>query len=154
MTIRPVTSDDVAGVNVLERALFGVDAWSESSVREELTGAHRRAVVAEVDGAIVGYAVTRSADDIVDLQRIAVAVSYRRAGLARRLLDAVRAAGRSDGAHRMLLEVSADNADALAFYAAEGFSQIDRRLRYYRDGSDALVLRAPLGGAACGGRAS
>jgi ribosomal protein S18 acetylase RimI-like enzyme len=54
----------------------------------------------------------------------------------------------------MLLEVSAGNAAALAFYAAAGFVQIDRRPRYYRDGSDAIVLRATLGSTACGGRAS
>ena len=44
------------------------------------------------------------------------------------------------GATRILLEVSADNAGALAFYEAEGFAEIDRRRRYYRDGSDAVVL--------------
>ena len=40
----------------------------------------------------------------------------------------------------MLLEVSAGNAGARAFYAAEGFVEIDRRRRYYRDGSDAVVM--------------
>jgi [ribosomal protein S18]-alanine N-acetyltransferase len=52
----------------------------------------------------------------------------------------------------MLLEVSARNTDALAFYAAADFVEIDRRRRYYRDGSDAVVMRRSLGRAACGGR--
>ncbi len=52
----------------------------------------------------------------------------------------------------MLLEVSARNGGALAFYAAAGFTEIDRRHRYYRDGSDAVVMRLPLG-PRCGGRA-
>ena len=32
----------------------------------------------------------------------------------------------------------------MAFYAAHGFTEIDRRPRYYRDGSDALVLQRDL----------
>jgi ribosomal-protein-alanine acetyltransferase len=153
MRIRTAEAADVEAVAELERSVFGVDAWSPESVLEELTGPRRRAVVA-LDGPVVGYAVTLLADDVLDLQRIAVAPDHRRSGIARRLLDTVRDAGRADGAHRMLLEVSAANVSALAFYAAEGFVQIDRRPRYYRDGSDALVLRAALGTAACGGRAS
>ena len=54
------------------------------------------------------------------------------------------AAARADGAERMLLEVSAANAAAVAFYDAQGFARIDVRRRYYRDGSDALVLARPL----------
>ena len=154
MTIRPATPDDVATVSELEEQLFRADAWSAASVREELTGQRRRAVVAVDDTGVVGYAVTLLTDDVVDLQRIAVVPSQRRTGVAARLLDEVRGAGRTDGAHRMLLEVSAANTGALAFYATQGFVQIDQRPRYYRDGSDALVLRATLGGAACGGRAS
>ena len=51
----------------------------------------------------------------------------------------------------MLLEVRADNRGALAFYAEHGFVEIDRRLRYYRDGTDAVVMRLPLV-TGCGGR--
>jgi ribosomal-protein-alanine N-acetyltransferase len=38
----------------------------------------------------------------------------------------------------------------LAFYAAHGFVEVDRRPRYYRDGSTAVVMRRSLGGG-CGG---
>ena len=47
---------------------------------------------------------------------------------------------RDGGADRLLLEVREDNAGALAFYAARGFVEIDRRPRYYRDGATAVVL--------------
>ena len=50
----------------------------------------------------------------------------------------------------MLLEVSSANRAALEFYVRQGFSQIDLRPRYYRDGSDALVLRRALT-RGCGG---
>ena len=136
VAVRPATADDVGAVTVLDAELFGPDAWSEPSVQAELTGPGRRAVVATADGAVVGYAVTATAGDLVDLHRIAVHPSLRRRGVARDLLAAV-----ADG--ETLLEVSATNAGALAFYAAEGFIEVSRRRRYYRDGSDAVVMRRP-----------
>jgi ribosomal-protein-alanine N-acetyltransferase len=140
VTIRPATADDVAEVATLDRALFGADGWTDGQVAEELTGAHRAAWVAEAAGAVVGYVVTRTVADVSDLQRIAVHPGHRRAGLAHALLELAAGRAAADGAARMLLEVSADNAGALAFYDAEGFAEIDRRQRYYRDGSDAVVL--------------
>jgi ribosomal-protein-alanine N-acetyltransferase len=137
MTVRAATADDVDLVTALERRLFGDDAWTEDQVREELTGPHRRAWVADE----VGYAVTMhlGADaDVVDLHRIGVDPEHRRRGLGHVLLAA--ALGAAGPGRRMLLEVSADNAGAIAFYAAEGFAEITRRPRYYRDGSDAVVM--------------
>ncbi len=134
MTVRPATAADVPAVARLDRELFGPEAWTEAQVAEELLGEHRRAWV--VGEPLVGYAVTRTLGDVTDLQRIAVHPDHRRHGLAGVLLAAAAADG-----HRMLLEVNAGNHGAVAFYSAAGFVEIDRRRRYYRDGSDALVLQ-------------
>jgi [ribosomal protein S18]-alanine N-acetyltransferase len=139
MRVRAATVDDVPAVLALEGQLFGPDAWSEGSVREELTGDGRVALVA-CGPDLVGYVVTAAAGDVVDLHRIAVHPSHRRRGLARELLSA--AAGRALPG-RMLLEVGVGNQAALAFYASEGFVEIDRRRGYYRDGSDAVVMQRP-----------
>jgi ribosomal-protein-alanine N-acetyltransferase len=135
--LRRATADDVAAVHALELSAFGVDAWSPASVAEELTGPRRAAVVA-CDPQVVGYAVASTVEDpldAADLQRIAVHPAHRRRGLARQLLAAV-----VEDAGRVLLEVSAANTAALAFYTEEGFVEIGRRPRYYRDGSDAVVM--------------
>ena len=152
MTVRPATAGDVPVLTELERDLFGVDAWSEDAVREEVLGAGRHALVAVTAGAVTGYVITLRSDDLVDLQRIAVRPDQRRRGLAGRLLEEALAAAGAEGADRCLLEVSAGNTGALAFYAGAGFVEIDRRRRYYRDGSDAVVMRRSLGHAGCGGR--
>jgi [ribosomal protein S18]-alanine N-acetyltransferase len=150
--VRIATAADLPAVTALEGSLFGLDAWSEASVAEELVGERRTAVVAVAADDVVGYAVTLLADDVVDLQRIGVAPAHRRTGLAGRLLAELQERARSAGADRMLLEVSAANTGALAFYAAAGFVEIDRRRRYYRDGSDAVVMRTTLGTVGCGRR--
>lgn len=149
--LRPARPEDADEVTRLEADLFGVDAWSPEMVAHELSADRRRVLVALGEsGVLEGYAVTSVAGDVVDLQRIAVRPEARRRGLAARLLAEVSGLARADGAHRMLLEVSAANAGAIAFYAAAGFIEIDRRPRYYRDGTDALVLRADLGTVGCG----
>ncbi len=93
-------------------------------------------------GEPAGYAVSMTLGDIVDLQRIVVRPELRRSGLATDLLEDLLA--HTGAADRMLLEVSEGNAAALAFYATHGFTRIDVRPRYYRDGSDALVLQRDL----------
>jgi ribosomal protein S18 acetylase RimI-like enzyme len=138
--LRSATAEDVSAVHALEREIFGADAWSAQSVLEELTGPRRVALVV-CDPGVVGYVVTAAAGDTVDLQRVGVHPAHRRRGLARSLVSA--ALDRGD-AERVLLEVSAGNDAALAFYAAAGFTEIDRRRRYFRDGSDAVVMGRPL----------
>ena len=144
--IRPARPDDVADVTRLEAECLGVDAWSEGLVREGVTGALPTVVylVAEVDGAVVGHAVASMAGDIAELQRIAVARTHRRAGVATELVTAVVAAAEDTAADRILLEVREDNEGALRFYARVGFTEIDRRRRYYADGATAVVLLRPL----------
>lgn len=144
--IRPATPADVEVVTELERDNLGADAWPAGLVAQGVTGdlPTIRYLVAEIEGDVVGHAVASIVADIAELQRIAVDGDHRRAGLATELLDAVVAEAREGGADRILLEVREDNAGAVAFYAARGFVEIDRRPRYYRDGATAIVMRLPL----------
>jgi ribosomal-protein-alanine acetyltransferase len=150
--IRTATAADIGTVADLETENLGADAWSEGLVAEGVRGNLPTVVylVAEADGEVVGHAVASIVADIAELQRIAVTPASRRHGLATQLLDEVLARARAGGADRLLLEVREDNAPALAFYAARGFVEVDRRPRYYRDGATAVVLRRGLG-PACGG---
>ncbi|WP_447644947.1 GNAT family N-acetyltransferase [Nocardioides zeae] len=145
--LRPARTADVARVAVLEAALFGVDAWSEDQVGTELAAPGRAMLVAEDPSdrsAVAGYAVLGVQGDVADLLRIGVDPARRRTGIASALLAHLLGAARAAGAERMLLEVSAANTGAAAFYAARGFAEIHRRPRYYRDDSAALVLQREL----------
>jgi [ribosomal protein S18]-alanine N-acetyltransferase len=131
VNVRPATAADLDALAALEADLFGADAWSGASVAAEVAAG--RVLVAD-DEDIAGYVVTLAAGDVLDLLRIAVSPDRRRHGLAHALLAAA-STGR-----RMLLEVSERNEGAIAFYATEGFTEIARRDRYYRDGSAAVVM--------------
>ncbi|PVG84704.1 ribosomal-protein-alanine acetyltransferase [Nocardioides gansuensis] len=137
--IRSATPADIPALAALEADLFGVDAWDEKALAAELTAPGRHFAV---DDGLRGYVVTATAGDITDLLRIGVRPDCRRAGLASALLE--EALAHTGEADRMLLEVSAGNRGAVAFYLARGFAQVDVRPHYYRDGSDALVLLRDL----------
>lgn len=145
--IRPATGADLEQLLLLERLLFDGEAWTQAQVEAELTGAGRIVRVADEEGPagrLTAYAVTMVVGDTADLVRLGVRPDRQRAGLATALTASVMREAREARARRMLLEVSAGNHAARALYAAVGFVEIDRRPRYYRDGSAAVVLAADL----------
>lgn len=135
---------DLAAIVEIEQVCFGVDAWSETLVSAELDAPARSVIVARDGSRVIGYASVVVTVDLADLLRIAVRPESRGRGYGRRLLDETMRIARNGGAERMLLEVASDNVGALALYSAAGFDAIDRRVSYYGEGRDALVLDRTL----------
>lgn len=146
--IRPATPVDVPRLADLERRCF-TDPWSPEGLREMVTASHVISLVADVEGTVVGYVMTRWAADTAEILNLAVAPEDRRKGVASRLLDAVldRLSGRS--VREVYLEVRESNRAARALYEGRGFGVAGMRRAYYRcPTEDALVLRLPLDGPA------
>ena len=145
--VREATRADVPAVVDLELESFPTDAWTADYLTYTVDGEMptTRLLVAEVDGVVVAHAIVSIVFEVAELQRIAVATDLRRRGIAGALLGGVVALACGEGVERMLLEVREENAGALAFYERAGFTEIDRRPRYYRDGSAAIVMELPLG---------
>jgi ribosomal-protein-alanine N-acetyltransferase len=146
VTLRRFRWWDVEAAHALETRLFP-DAWSVETFWSEL--AHvpetRFYVLAEDDGAVVGYAGLAVAGHQADVQTIAVAPGAQGQGLGRLLLDALVVEARRRAATEVLLEVRADNEPAQALYRRAGFDRIGVRRGYYQPGgTDALVLRLRL----------
>jgi ribosomal-protein-alanine N-acetyltransferase len=153
--IRPAVPDDAGAVAGLEREALGSDAWSERLVTEGVAGlipttlylvaepdpsAEPDPAVEPVETTVIGYAAASMVADVAELQRIAVAAAHRRTGVASALLARVEDEARVRHVDRLLLEVREDNRAACAFYAARGFGEVDRRPRYYADGTTAVIL--------------
>jgi [ribosomal protein S18]-alanine N-acetyltransferase len=148
--IRAAEIEDAPAIAALERDALGSDAWSATLVTEGAAGRVPTTlyVVAtspseEPVETVIGYAAV-SIVDVAELQRIAVAATQRRTGVATDLLARVEAEVRARQVDRLLLEVREDNHGACAFYAARGFTELDRRPRYYADGTTAVVLLKEL----------
>jgi [ribosomal protein S18]-alanine N-acetyltransferase len=144
--IRPAEVDDGPAIASIEQEAFGSDAWSDGLVAEGLSGRIPGALylVAETEQRLVGYAAASLFADVSELQRLAVPTLARRQGVATALLRRVEEEARVRYSERLLLEVREDNAGACAFYAARGFHELDRRPRYYADGTSAVVLEKDL----------
>lgn len=141
---RLAATSDLEDVAALDLEAFGASAWSVDAVRTELEGPLRRVLAVEDESGLLGFASVLMAGDVADLTRIVVTPGHRRRGLGTALLEACLAVARDRGADRLLLEVAAPNAAALAMYAAHDFHLISVRSGYYHDGSDAHVLERVL----------
>lgn len=93
---------------------------------------------------LLAYAGCLVAGDVMELLRIGVSCAHRRCGIARELLTRLADDARNLGATTMMLEVSAANESACAFYERIGFTEVSRRHAYYSNGDDARIMQAPL----------
>jgi ribosomal-protein-alanine N-acetyltransferase len=135
------TPAHAAALAVIHAAAFSPrEAWGEDAIALQLALPGAFGLVDQRGGMLLGRVVA----DEAEVLTLAVAPSVRRQGLATALLRAARAQVSACGGNAVFLEVAAGNAAALALYRREGFVQVGRRLRYYADTSDALVLRADL----------
>ncbi len=92
----------------------------------------------------VGMLLARVASDEAEILTLAVTPAARRRGVASQLLEAATVRLAAAGATVAFLEVSVKNTAALKLYLGQGFAQVGRRVAYYSDRSDALVLRTDL----------
>jgi tRNA threonylcarbamoyl adenosine modification protein YeaZ/ribosomal-protein-alanine acetyltransferase len=144
--VRPAAATDLPRLAELEAVAFA-DPWSPALLAAELTQPGGVMLVASGggdDARAVGYACFRLGGGEAELLRVAVEPPARGHGIARRLIAAGFERLRAAGITSCFLEVRPGNASALAVYRALGFEPCGLRRAYYRDGSDALVLRRAL----------
>jgi ribosomal-protein-alanine N-acetyltransferase len=137
-----------AAARVLEACLL--EAWPVADIETLLaSGRGLLWLLKDGAGAVRGALLGERVLDEAHVHLLAVDRSLRRRGAGTALLAAALDDARAAGARRVLLEVRASQAPALALYARQGFEIVRRRSRYYADGEDALLLeRGTASGAA------
>jgi ribosomal-protein-alanine N-acetyltransferase len=117
----------------------------ERSLREELVRPWARLRAArDESGDLLGYALFWHVVDEVQLLNVAVAIPSRRRGIGRALMNDLIGYARANAVARILLEVRAGNAAAIALYERLGFTQFNVRERYYADDEDAIEMALVL----------
>lgn len=146
--IRPATLDDLDRLAALERECF-TDSWSREALSDTLRSATARGWVGETAAGVMGYAVVAVVGGGAEILTLGVARACRRQGLARRLLESVRAEVAREGVEEVWLEVRVSNTAARTLYESLGYRVAGMRRAYYRlPTEDALVLRLGLSGSA------
>jgi ribosomal-protein-alanine N-acetyltransferase len=122
------------------------ETWDAASINGLLvSGAD--GLLASADDVAAGFVLWRVAADEAEILTICTAPEFRRAGIGRALLNAMRDAMSVAEVAQIILEVAVDNAPATALYRAFGFAEAGLRRGYYArtDGAiDARVMTLTL----------
>ncbi|MGE0753051.1 MAG: ribosomal protein S18-alanine N-acetyltransferase [Variibacter sp.] len=140
IVIRPAKPIDIEPLYALERAAFATDRLSRRSFRRQLAARQNGLVVAEVEGALAGYALVllRLGSRTARLYSIAVRADHETRGVGWALLAAAEQAAAERGCEAMRLEVHASNRRAAQLYERAGYRAFARIERYYEDGGSAV----------------
>lgn len=111
------------------------EAWTSAQCMGMLALPGTWLTLAEREGALVGFALSRATLDEGELLLIAIDPPHRGTGAGRALLRSVMAQARASGVRLFNLEVRSNNS-AVDLYVSEGFTKIGLRRDYYRGSSD------------------
>ncbi len=139
--IRRMTLDDVDGVHAIEAATFA-RPWSKQDFVKEMTAnACARYLVAEKDGAVIGYAGAWIVLDEAHVTNVAVAEICRGQGVGRLLTAGLMQYAANLGVVYATLEVRRSNEIAQKLYKSLGFEYVGLRKKYYENnGEDAFIF--------------
>ena len=141
MKIIAMNESHVPQIAALEKLCFS-DAWSENSIRSELTNQLSLWLVAVDGDRVAGYIGSQTVLGWADMMNLCVSPDYRRQGLGEQLTAELERQLRENRVECLTLEVRVSNAPAIALYEKLGFVQVGKRPRYYeKPREDALILR-------------
>ncbi len=147
--LRPYTEADLAALHALDAICFPPDiAYTRQELKHFLEHPGSFSRVAELHGAIVGFAITRSVRRRIErLGRIApalhvitidVAPTMRRRGVGVQLMDWILEHAAQLGAQALVLEAAVDNSPAHRFYERFDFAITGTIPGYYNGITDAF----------------
>ena len=139
--IRSMRGTDLPRVMEIELASFTMP-WSEATFRGLLRRTDADIYVADMLGAVAGYAVFWAVTDQGELGNVAVAAEYRGRGLGRKLVEVVLERAAERGVREIFLEVRRSNEGAQNLYRTFGFFEVGKRKNYYLEPvEDALIMK-------------
>jgi len=119
--LRPASERDVAAVVAIDRAAFTPHWWHSAATLRRRAAASSHFAVAELAGAVAGYAEGEAHPPAAHLNRVAVHPAHQGRGLGTLLLcDALRAFWRQ-GAQQVTLNTQTDNHKSRQLYRRCGF---------------------------------
>ena len=116
----------------IEKECFGRDAWTINNIVSEFQNEYSHLFGEVVDGKVVGYVCVRVMYEEAQICNIAVLSSYRRQGIATRLLEKVAEFSAGEGCERCELEVNVCNIPAVDLYKKCDYVIVGTRVNFYR----------------------
>jgi ribosomal protein S18 acetylase RimI-like enzyme len=140
IVIRPALLNDLNQLVALEKHCFDTDQLSRRSFKHWITTEHRALLVADMEGALVGYIliIYHPGTRLARVYSLAVEPKHRGQGIAKLLMAAGEQAASDAGRLYLRLEVSVDNTSAIKLYEWLGYQKFGIYRDYYEDHKDAL----------------
>ena len=137
MTVVPMEERHLDTLAEIEKACFHAP-WSADMLREEL--GKGIFLVAEQDGAAVGYVGCQTVLDEGYITNVAVSPDCRRRGIGRALIAELTERAKRAGLAFVTLEARASNAPAITLYEGAGFRRVGVRKNFYTAPAEDAVL--------------
>ena len=136
--IRRLVLSDAEKVALIEEQCFA-EPWSANAIGM-LTESNAFGIVCEADGAVAAYGGMICVLDEGQITNIATLPSFRRRGLAKKVLLAMLDEARERKLSFVTLEVRESNFAAIALYEQLGFFELGKRPNFYRKPTEAAVI--------------
>jgi len=140
--IREALPKDLDAIYEIEKQSFK-DPYPSAFINFLYDVNRRTFLVAEKDGAVIGYVIASAERDIGHIISVAVHPSERRRHIGRAIMGEVLKTLKDTGVATVRLEVRQSNAEAQRFYESLGFRRSYTLDNYYGE-EDALVYFKPL----------
>lgn len=142
IVIKEMEKDDLSQVMEIEKESFST-SWSQNLFLQEIEEEkYSLYLVACKQNQVIGYTGAWIILEELHITNLAVDRSYRRQGIATRLLEELMARAVSHGCDYAVLEVRNSNQAAFCLYQKHGFKKVGFRKNYYQDtGENALIMR-------------
>ena len=138
MNIRKAELEDLNEIYNIEKKVFN-DYWSLDLIKSEIIEKkYSRVTVLELEKKIIGYIFQRKIYDENHIINLAIDIPYQHKGYGKFLLMKILEKDSNDT--NVFLEVKEANLPAVKLYIDLGFEEVDRKERYYSDGSNAIFM--------------
>ena len=138
MNIRTAELEDLNEIYNIEKKVFN-DYWSLDLIKSEIIEKkYSRVTVLELKKKIIGYIFQRKIYDDNHIINLAIDIPYQHKGYGKLLLMKILEKDSNDT--NVFLEVKEANLPALKLYIDLGFEEVNRKERYYSDGSNAIFM--------------
>lgn len=140
LLIREMKADDVEIVSKIESEVFSMP-WSAKDFLEMVEADYAYYYVAELDGEIAGCCGIRNIAGDGEITNVVVAPSYRRKGIALKMMEYMLEEAVKAGIGDCTLEVRVSNQPAIRLYERLGFKGEGVRPHFYdKPDEDALIM--------------